>query len=1509
MTPLTAPISAHRPPIAVPQLVRRLAGLVALLFALLAGQPDPGSLALAAPIASVTDDSELPAELEQVLEEMPVVFIENDGQLDPRVGFYVHAADKSLYFTRGGVTFLLSGNLAGDDPATTEHWTVKLDFVGADPDVAPVGGELTEGVVSYFRGTPDDWTTGVHTYRKLVYHDLWPGIDLVYSGTVQRLKYEFVVAQGADPSQIRLAYRGAESVSLDEAGQLHVVTPVAGFQDDVPISYQNLDTGRAAVATAYSLPVDGPDGSREYGFELGSYDTSRPLVIDPAVFVYSGYIGGAGSELGRGIAVDASGNAYVVGSSASTLASFPADTGSVDPCPEDPTCLPNDHNGTSATYDAFVAKVKSDGSGLAYFSFIGGTSAEQGERVALDHEGNAYVVGATSSDAATPTNPTGFPATVGPFLSRSVGYEMFVCKVNPAGDALVYCGYTGVGLNWSSVVINSGINADIAVDGAGNAFLVGGRSAGHLLKVTPSGTAIAYHVVLNGTGSQEIFGVAVDPEESNGRPVIVGATTSGSLGAYAPVGGPDLTYNGSYDVFAGRVNASGTAFEYLGYIGGAAVDRAEDVALDETGNAYITGSTCSEDFPATPDAFDGTYNGQAGVTSISCRDAYVAKVGTAGTLEYATYLGGADSDIGYGIAVDAEGRVVVVGAGSSEGPDENDFPVRDFPDTSSNGGFVTRLRPGATDPLDYSGFVDSNYGAFALAAVAVDPAGDVYMVGNTGNTSRFPRRLGPDLSPNGGNDAFVTKLTDAPGPCRPEGIAAWWTGDGDSATDPNAWDAAGGNRGFREGSASFAGGVVGNALSFDGANAAHFRVDNNLSHEHVDFTGDFTIDAWLRPRRAADGSQTVGILDKAGVPRFVLTPGPTGLARLRLGAETSAGTIPLNAGFSHVAVTVSGNDLKLYIDGQLDSTHVAPSITENNREILIGDTTNSGNYQGEIDELAVHTRALSAQEIGGIYSAGASGNGRCYNRPPAAVISGFYIVSEGVAVTFDGSASSDPDTDDYVALYEWDFDYDGTTFTVDATGATLDHAGHVYDDGTSFHTVALRVTDSRGAQSTIATATVDVVNAAPTATLVAPISVQEVSAIALALTDASDRSNADTVAGFTYAFDCGDGFGYGAFGATSTASCPTSDDGLRTVRGKVRDKDGGETAYSALVAVLNVAPVIAAVANEGPIDEGQSVAVHVIASDVAGAADPLAYAFDCDNDGTSEVGPQPGADASCPFADNGTFLVGVRVSDGDGGEAAGTTAVVVRNVAPTVTSLSLPLDPQVVNTSVSGNASFTDPGVLDSHTAVWTWGDGGTSAGSVSESGGSGTIGGSHSYATPGIYTVSVAVTDKDGGSGEATFQYYVVVYDPDGGFVTGGGWFNSPGGAYAPAPTVSGKATFGFMAKYLSGRTVPDGNTEFQLKSANLSFKSVGSYEWLTVAGARAQFRGEGTINGSGDYDFFITATDGQQPGGGGMDKLRIRIWNRDGGGLVYDNQMNAPDDADPTTVIGGGSIVIHKP
>lgn len=259
---------------------------------------------------------------------------------------------------------------------------------------------------------------------------------------------------------------------------------------------------------------------------------------------------------------------------------------------------------------------------------------------------------------------------------------------------------------------------------------------------------------------------------------------------------------------------------------------------------------------------------------------------------------------------------------------------------------------------------------------------------------------------------------------------------------------------------------------------------------------------------------------------------------------------------------------------------------------------------------------------------------------------------------------------------------------------------------------------------------------------------------------------------------------------------------------------------------------------------------------------------------------------------------------------------------PTVTNIDFgqvawpgddsPGTPVAINTLVPVSLTFTDTGLADVHTAQWVWGDGEPNGlGVVTEAFGAGSAASYHSFATSGVYTVSATISDACASS---TVTRQVVVYDPSSGFVTGGGWITSPMGAYVARPTLTGRANFGFVSKYLKGATVPSGNTEFQFQTANLNFHSE-SYEWLVVSGARAQYKGVGSINGVNGFKFLLTAVDADLLGGGNQaDRLRIKIWHVDattGIDVVdYDNNLDASlaGGTSEGTALGGGSIVIHK-
>ena len=716
---------------------------------------------------------------------LPLLFIPNQGQFDSRVVYAVQGRDKSIFFTEQGLTVVLTDKpvaasarkddrlrrIGSPEPVAytpKKRWALKLDFVDANPQARPETLEPADTLISYFKGRPEEWRTGLRASRRIIYRNLWPGIDLIYSGTVNRLKYDFIVRPGADPNRIRLAWRGADSVQVTEEGQLAVFTPLGTLRDEMPKAWQEEKGRRESVTVAYglqapagvqvaSLATNGllagtnpHERAHIVGFTVGDYDRSRALVLDPEMLVYCGFIGGSASEYGAAIAVDSNGSAYVTGETSSPQASFPETVG------PDLT-----YNGGED--DAFVAKLRADGTGLFYCGFIGGTGRDPGYAIAVDSGGNAYITGSTYSTDGS------FPVTGGLDPTHNGGNDAFVAKVRADGTSLVYCGFIGgkapdYGFG---IAVDSGGNAYVAgsTDSADGSFpVIGGLDSTHnggtrdafVVKVRADGTSLIYCGFIGGTGYDQGNGIAVD---SSGSAYVTGSTDSSAGGAGAlgfPVTiGPDLTQNGSNDAFVAKVRADGTGLVYCGFIGGTGIDGGQGVAVDSDRNAYVTGYTTSTatSFPETVGP-DLSHNGDF--------DAFVAKVRADGTaLTYCGFIGGSGEEFGpsSGIAVDSSGNAYVTGHTTST---ETSFPVIVGPDLSYNGGerdaFVAKVQTDGKG-LAYCGYI-GGAGGEGGTGIAVDRAGDAYVTGWTVSTeTSFPVTVGPDVSANGGGDAFVAKVT------------------------------------------------------------------------------------------------------------------------------------------------------------------------------------------------------------------------------------------------------------------------------------------------------------------------------------------------------------------------------------------------------------------------------------------------------------------------------------------------------------------------------------------------------------------------------------------------------------------------------------------------------------------------------------------------------------------------------------------------------------------------------
>jgi hypothetical protein len=660
---------------------------------------------------------------EQVLEaygKLPLSFVRNAGQVDRSARYYAQGNGFSVYFTPDKVmlSFIRGKREAG----------LALVPLAASAGARLEAADRQRGRVSYFTGR--ERHTNVPTYREVAYRDLWPGIDMVLRGQGGQLKYEFRLAPGADPSRIRLAYQGAEGLSLGAAGNLSIATPLGTMRDAGPRSYQRVGSERVAVDSKYVLG-ERPDS---YGFALGpSYDRGRPLVIDPGL-AYSAFLGGSGNDRGIEIAVDGSGNAYVTGGTYS--ANFPTSVGAFDQT-------------YSASSDAFVTKIDASGSNMLYSTFLGGSAAESGLGIAVDGSGNAFVCGGSGS--------ANFPTTTGAFDTSHNGNEdVWVAKLDSTGGNVLYSTFLG-----GSTPAGDFCDA-IVVDANGRAVFSGGTGGGFPVKVGSYDTTYngglldAFVAKLNAAGSGLVFSTYIGGSThdvgtgialgTNGAPYLPGASDSSNYpttsGAY------DTSANGNLDAFVSKLGSGGAALTYSTMLGAPADDFGKGIAVDQYGKAFVAGWTASTLFPTTAGAFDTSQNG--------AHDGFVAKLNGMGTgLLYSTFLGGGGDDEALGIGIDGAFAYV---AGST---DSSNFPTTAGAfDTSANGNldaFFTRLNAIGSAPT-YSTYLGGSGIDFARG-IAVGAGGNAYLPGRT-ESINFPSSTGAfDTDYNGGaRDAFAAKF-------------------------------------------------------------------------------------------------------------------------------------------------------------------------------------------------------------------------------------------------------------------------------------------------------------------------------------------------------------------------------------------------------------------------------------------------------------------------------------------------------------------------------------------------------------------------------------------------------------------------------------------------------------------------------------------------------------------------------------------------------------------------------
>ena len=668
---------------------------------------------------------------------LPLVFEPNLGQTGENVKFVSRGRGYGLFLTGNEAVLSLQNQKKTD---SAKNAVVKMRVEEANPSANVVGLDETESKSNYFIGNdPNRWKTNVSNFKRVKYESIYSGVDLIYYGNGRELEYDFVVAPQTNPNRIKLRLEGISEARIErETGDLLLETEVGTLRQHKPVSYQDIDGERREIASHYKLEKTDRE-TFALRFALGEYDKTKPLVIDP-VLIYGSYLGGDLLDEGRAVAVDTDGNAYIAGTTISL--DFPTTAGAIKP-----VLLPRTGI-DSYWYDAFVTKVNPAGTATIFSTYFGGRdSTETGTGVAVDASGNVFL-GGTTFGADLPI--------VNAYQATSGGADdAFLAKLNPTGSALVYSTFIG-GNNTetgSKIAVNQATGDAIFVGSAystnfpttPNAIqptLSGNSSSdGFIAKFSPSGAA-QFVTLFGGTSGEIINDVALD---ANNNIYFVGQTSS--LNFPATAGAFQTANSGSIEGFIGKINAAGTAVVYASYLGGGLQsDRANGVAVDASGSAYVAGQTENAGFPTTAGAFDQTYN--------SGGDAFLTKFNADGTaLVYSTFLGGTGNDKAFAVGIGENNNAFVAG----ETTGGLTFPLRNSLNGNVGTIFLTRFNEAGNATI-----FSTLLGIGGAYDVVVDAASNAYLTGHAKNLTVTPNSFQPlqgeypDLPTK--EDGFIVKI-------------------------------------------------------------------------------------------------------------------------------------------------------------------------------------------------------------------------------------------------------------------------------------------------------------------------------------------------------------------------------------------------------------------------------------------------------------------------------------------------------------------------------------------------------------------------------------------------------------------------------------------------------------------------------------------------------------------------------------------------------------------------------
>lgn len=649
----------------------------------------------------------------------PPAFEANRGQAPARVRFLAHMPGGALLLTDREAEFRPRRGGAG----------TRMRWLGANRRVPPEPLDPLPGKVNYFLGNdPSKWRTHVPTYARVRYRALYPGVDLAFYFAGGRLEYDFELEPGVSPGVIQLAFEGAEEARLMPGGDIEAPAGGGVVRHHRPVVYQVNEGRKRPLAGRFVQR-----GRNRFGFEVEPCERAQRLFIDPVVS-YSTFLGGSGGDTPYGLAVDASGNAYVVGSTSSV--DFPVGGGAPGAA-------------SRGGRDVFVTKLDRDGAGIVFSTYLGGREDEDGWGIALDAQGGVVVTGMTKSPD--------FPVKNAIQSAYGGGEtDAFVARLGPAGDTLIFASFLGgkgddagiaVSLDRQGAVYVTGDtrSADFPKSGA----LPGGGPGGGLevfaAKLGATGAPLVYSVLFGGSRNDVGNGIKVD---AAGNAIIGGYTLSPDFPATP--GAYQTKWAGQSDAFLAKLSASAASLVYSTYIGGAGDEFTAGLDLDAAGNAYLVGWTTSPTYPTTPGAPGGLRRGDS--------DGFVSKLNPQGSsLVYSTLLGGSGKDAVYAVAVDSSGSACLTGATESA-----DFPTtRDAPQTEIKGRadvMLARLDASGS-ALAYSSYLGGGKIDDGLG-IALDPAGNLYVAVET-ESEDFPVSLGAYRKQFAGGiaDAVVLKLS------------------------------------------------------------------------------------------------------------------------------------------------------------------------------------------------------------------------------------------------------------------------------------------------------------------------------------------------------------------------------------------------------------------------------------------------------------------------------------------------------------------------------------------------------------------------------------------------------------------------------------------------------------------------------------------------------------------------------------------------------------------------------